>query len=99
MSAMYIHVAVDLFSELDYHALVVSLCSIIIIITYSHDNNIILQVAALAPLALLLLLEARCDHLVVAHLNIMLWSVACQTTPIRLLQWEQWCPCPRWKAA
>ena len=42
MSAMYIHVAVDLFSELDYHALVVSLCSIIIIITYSHDNNIIL---------------------------------------------------------
>ena len=28
-----------------------------------------LQVAALAPLALLLLLEARCDHLVVAHLN------------------------------
>ena len=31
--------------------------------------NIILQVAALAPLALLLLLEARCDHLVVAHLN------------------------------
>ena len=30
----------------------------------------ILQVAALAPLALLLLLEARCDHLVVAHLNL-----------------------------
>ena len=28
-----------------------------------------LQVAALAPLALLLLLEVRCDHLVVAHLN------------------------------
>ena len=28
-----------------------------------------IQVAALAPLALLLLLEARCDHLVVAHLN------------------------------
>ena len=28
-----------------------------------------LQVAALAPLALLLLLEARSDHLVVAHLN------------------------------
>ena len=30
---------------------------------------LLLQVAALAPLALLLLLEARCDHLVVAHLN------------------------------
>ena len=28
-----------------------------------------LQVAALAPLALLLLLKVRCDHLVVAHLN------------------------------
>ena len=45
------------------------------------DNTI--QVAALAPLALLLLLEARCDHLVVAHLiNIMLWSIACQTAPV-----------------
>ena len=32
-------------------------------------NNSYLQVAALAPLALLLLLEARCDHLVGAHLN------------------------------
>ena len=31
-------------------------------------NNII-QVAALAPLVLLLVLEPRCDHLVVAHLN------------------------------
>ena len=34
-----------------------------------HYINIHIQVAALAPLALLLLLEARCDHLVVAHLN------------------------------
>ena len=37
------------------------------------DDQVVLpyyvQVAALAPLALLLLLEARCDHLVVAHLN------------------------------
>ena len=29
----------------------------------------VVQVAALAPLALLLLLKVRCDHLVVAHLN------------------------------
>ena len=35
-------------------------------LTYIHIH---VQVAALAPLALLLLLEARCDHLVVAHLN------------------------------
>ena len=33
------------------------------------QNSYSIQVAALAPLALLLLLEARCDHLVVAHLN------------------------------
>ena len=34
-----------------------------------QGNIIVLQVAALAPLALLLLLKVRCDHLVVAHLN------------------------------
>ena len=30
---------------------------------------IIIQVAALAPLALLLVLEARCAHFVIAHFN------------------------------
>ena len=31
----------------------------------------VLQVAALAPLALLLVLEARCTHFVIAHFNII----------------------------
>ena len=35
----------------------------------STVNACTIQVAALAPLALLLLLKVRCDHLVVAHLN------------------------------
>ena len=36
-----------------------------------------LQVAALAPLALLLVLEARCAHFVIAHFNYwVLWSSA-----------------------
>ena len=35
----------------------------------------ILQVAALAPLALLLVLEARCAHFVIAHFKyFVLWS-------------------------
>ena len=36
--------------------------------TYSTVKYII-QVAALAPLALLLVLEARCAHIVIAHFN------------------------------
>ena len=83
----------------------------------------LVQVAALAPLALLLVPEACCDHLVVTHLkyNIMLLSSAlhdCSHTADmydvvmkgvtyykdasehdRVLQWEQWGPCPRWRAA
>ena len=39
------------------------------------NNNYIIQVAALAPLALLLVLEARCAHFVIAHFNyFVLWS-------------------------
>ena len=34
-----------------------------------HDNKNNIQVAALAPLALLLVLEARCAHFVIAHFN------------------------------
>ena len=38
---------------------------------------IIVQVAALAPLALLLVLEAHCMHFVIAHFNyFVLWSSA-----------------------
>ena len=38
---------------------------------------IILQVAALAPLALLFVLEACCAHFVIAHFNyFVLWSSA-----------------------
>ena len=36
------------------------------VIQYSYID---LQVAALAPLALLLVLEARCAHFVIAHFN------------------------------
>ena len=36
---------------------------------HQNNNNYAIQVAALAPLALLLLLKVRCDHLVMAHLN------------------------------
>ena len=37
----------------------------------------LLQVAALAPLALLLVLEARCAHFVIAYFNYcVLWSSA-----------------------
>ena len=39
--------------------------------------NYVLQVAVLAPLALLLVLEARCAHFVIAHFNYcVLWSSA-----------------------
>ena len=41
------------------------------------DNHIYIQVAVLAPLALLLVLEARCVHFVIAHFNyFVLWSSA-----------------------
>ena len=36
---------------------------------YLHSNIVLLQVAVLAPLALLLVLEARCVHFVIAHFN------------------------------
>ena len=39
---------------------------------YQDCNIIMVQVAALAPLALLLVPEARCAHLIITHLmNIM----------------------------
>ena len=39
--------------------------------------SLLLQVAVLAPLALLLVLEARCVHFVIAHFNyFVLWSSA-----------------------
>ena len=40
---------------------------------YSNRDCLVItvQVAALAPLALLLVLEARCAHFVIAHLNNM----------------------------
>ena len=36
------------------------------------EGNSILQVAALAPLTLLLVLEARCAHFVIGHFNTFL---------------------------
>ena len=45
------------------------------VIQHYHDN--IIQVAVLAPLALLLVLEARYVHFVIAHFNyFVLWSSA-----------------------
>ena len=76
----------------------------------AKDNLYTLQVAALAPLALL---EARYAHLVIAHLMVILWRSTCTHTAHmhdgktcndechrhdQALQWEQWYPCPRWKA-
>ena len=44
-----------------------------------------LQVAVLAPLALLLVLEARCVHFVIAHFNyFVLWSSASLTPHIHV---------------
>ena len=51
------------------------------------NHNIILQVAALAQPALLLMPETRYAHLVMKSV-----------THDQALQWEQWCPCQRWKA-
>ena len=45
---------------------------------YYYHNNI--QVAALAPLALLLVLEARCAHFVIAHFNNMSSGSKCGIT-------------------
>ena len=73
----------------------------------------------LAPLALLLVPEARCDHLVFTHLidccgvvydcshtadmhDVGMKGVTCYKDASerdRVLQWEQWCPCPRWRVA
>ena len=45
--------------------------------TQKLENKFLLQVAVLAPLALLLVLEARCVHFVIAHFNyFVLWSSA-----------------------
>ena len=41
----------------------------IIALGFAHTLVLIVQVAALAPLALLLVLEARCAHFVIAHFN------------------------------
>ena len=37
-----------------------------------YKNFLQIQVAVLAPLALLLVPEARCDHLVITHLKVQL---------------------------
>ena len=46
--------------------------------TYVYIN--IIQVAVLAPLALLLVSEARYAYLVIAHLMIILWRSTCTHT-------------------
>ena len=57
-----------------FFALLLLLCTVVIV---TSKINHLLQVAVLAPLALLLVLEARCVHFVIAHFNyFVLWSSA-----------------------
>ena len=45
---------------------IMTTCTVLHVLTQA-DNLKLIQVAALAPLALLLVLEARCAHFVIAH--------------------------------